>query len=325
MLNVILLTALTYFSPAVDSIRTEMIDGKMFIIHRVEQKETLFSISRKYGVALIVMVESNPKAGSGLEVGALINVPYTPNKTLKTKEGIVHKVGPKETLYSISKQYGVTVDDIKTWNKLTALGLTLGQELLIKEKVSDKIPVKKEVNTHTVAVSETMYAIARKYGISIKQIKDWNRLSSDELKPGQVIFISSVPEETKKDPNLDRVAITQINTPDINPIVSEKKQDNIVLPVLESVAGADETLETGMALVLEGTEGNRKYLAHHRSVKPGTILRVKNNATRKEVFVRVIENLPSSEASDVVLRLSKSAFDKLGGDGKFQVEIIYFK
>lgn len=326
MLNAILLTALTYFSPApADSIRTEVIDGKMFIIHRVEQKETLFSISRKYGVALIVVVESNPSTGSGLEVGTLIKVPYTPNKTVKTKEGIVHKVGPKETLYSISKQYGVTVDDIKSWNNLTANGLNMGQELLIKEKVSDKIPDKKEVNTHTVAASETMYAIARKYGITLKQIRDWNQLTSDELKPGQVISISSAIVETKKDMNLDRAANTEINISDSKPIVAEKKQGNTVVPVLETVVGADETLESGMALVLEGTDGNRKYLAHHRSVKPGTILRVKNNATRKEVFVRVIENLPNTEASDVVLRLSKSAFDKLGGDGKFQVEITYFK
>jgi rare lipoprotein A (peptidoglycan hydrolase) len=81
-----------------------------------------------------------------------------------------------------------------------------------------------------------------------------------------------------------------------------------------------------MVMVLDGTDGNRKYLANHRTVKIGTILRVKNNVSQREVFVRVIGNLPNTEPNDVVLRVSKSAFDKLaGGEGKFPVEVIYFK
>ena len=262
MIATILLTISSLFSaaPALDSIRTEVIDGKTYIIHRVEPKETLFSISRKYGVALITVVESNPNASSGLDVGQLIKVPYSPNNRTKTSEGTIHRVGQKETLYSIAKQYGVTIDDIKEWNKLTGTGLNLGQELLIKNKT----PGKKEVPSE-------------------------NRVT-----------------ETKS-------------------AVTENKTSTNVIQATEAVVGSDEVREKGMALLLEGTEGNRKYLAHHRTVKPGTIIRVKNNATQKEVFVRVIGTLDNTEASDVVLRISKSAVDKLGGVGSFPVEITYFK
>src|SRR6185436_7628273 len=107
MIATILLVLTSYVKA--DSIRTEVIDGKTYIIHRVEAKETLFSISRKYGVALIGVVESNPETNSGLEVGQLVKVPYSPNNRTKTSEGTIHRVGNKETLYSISKQYGVTV------------------------------------------------------------------------------------------------------------------------------------------------------------------------------------------------------------------------
>ena len=252
MTAAILLTFFSFLGKA-DSIRTEIIDGKTYIIHRVEQKETLFAISRKYGVALLAIVESNPDASSGLEIGKLIKVPYSPNNRTKTSEGTIHRVGQKETLYSISKQYGVTVDDLRKWNNLTNNGLKLGQELIIKTKVPEKESPSTEIKNTVSSTTSTI-----------------------------------------------------ITT--------------------ESVAGSDEIRETGMVSVLEGTEGNRKYQAYHRTVKTGTILHVKNNSNQREVFVRVIGKLPDSEASDVVLKVSKSAFDKLGGgEAKFPVELIYFK
>lgn len=350
MLNSILVVAFSFFpATETDSIRMETIGGKMYIIHRVEQKETLFSISRKYGVALVVMVENNPNAGSGLEVGALVKVPYTPNKTVKTKDGIVHKVGDRETLYSISKQYGVTVDELKSWNTIPSSGIKMGQELLIKEKaivkvpetltektidkVVDKVPESKAVNRHTVAPSETMYAISRMYGVTIQQLKDWNKLTSTDLKPGQVIIIAALSATAPLvEPTTPKTELIPLLDPTITPsevktTMTEKipTSNPNVIPITQSVTGSDEIHENGMAVILDGTEGNRKYFAHHRSAKPDTILRVKNNLSQKQVFVRVVENLPNSEASDVVIRISKSAFDKLGGEGKFQVEVIYFK
>jgi LysM repeat protein len=331
MLKILFFTLASFGS---DSVRTEVINGKTFIIHRVEAKETLFSISRKYGVALLGVVESNPGADSGLEIGQEVKVPYSPNNRTKTKEGTIHRVGQKETLYSIAKQYGVTVDDLKQWNSLTNSGLKLGQELIINDKVAStptterkatetKITETKSAGRHTVADGETMYAISRKYGVTVSQIKDWNRLTSNDLKPGQEIIVAA-PGST--------IAVVDTRTPTTattetpKEVVTEKSNsNNVVVPVTPVVIGTDEIRESGMAELLEDTDGNRKYLAHHRTVKPGTIVRVKNNVTRKEVFVRVIGNLPSSESPDVLLRLSKSAYDKLGGDGKFAVEVTYFK
>ena len=344
MINNILLTFTFLFSTGeADSIRTETVDGKVFIIHQVEQKETLFSIARKYGVALVVMVENNPNAGSGLEVGSLVKVPYTPNKNRKTKEGIIHKVGQKETLYSISRQYGVTVDEIKSWNSLSVDGLKMGQELLIenktpenksapavdvttKETTSTVVPTETStvIKTHTVAASETMYAISRKYSVTVQQLKDWNNLLSTDLKPGQVIKVGS-PKNSEVKTTVTADVSPEIKSTSTQQVGNDTNPNANTNPVLQDVVGTDEVHETGMARLMEGTEGNRKYLAHHRSVKPGTVIHVKNNVTLREVYVKVVANLPSTEASDVVLRLSKSALEKLGGDGKVLVEVIYFK
>jgi LysM repeat protein len=331
MITVILISIASFSSA--DSLRTEVINGKTFIIHRVETKETLFSISRKYGVALLSVVENNPGADSGLDIGQEIKVPYSPNNRTKTKEGTIHRVGQKETLYSIAKQYGVTVEDLKNWNNLSNAGLKMGQELLIKDKNADvrtvetkqpetKLPENKAQNRHTVAKGETMYSIARSYGVTVSQLKDWNSLTSNDLQLGQEIIvaapgtqITTIKQESTPDTQRDTPRTSgNANTPTTNTI-----------PVTPAVIGTDETRENGMAAVLDGTEGNRKYLAHHRTVRPGTIIRVKNNITRKEVFVRVIGNLSNTEAPDVLLRLSKSATDKLGGDDKFPVEVTYFK
>jgi LysM repeat protein len=331
MITVILIS-LASFTPA-DSLRTEVINGKTFIIHRVETKETLFSISRKYGVALLSVVENNPGADSGLDIGQELKVPYSPNNRTKTKEGTIHRVGQKETLYSIAKQYGVTVEDLKSWNNLSNAGLKMGQELLIKDKKADvktadtrqpetKLPESKSANRHTVAKGETMYSLARAYGVTVSQLKDWNSLTSNDLQLGQEIIVAG-PGTQVSTKYQESAPDTREETPKLSTNPSTVSANTI--PVTPVVVGMDETRENGMAAVLEGTEGNRKYLAHHRTVRPGTIIRVKNNITRKEVFVRVIGNLPNTESPDVLLRLSKSATDKLGGDDKFPVEVTYFK
>jgi len=83
-----------------------------------------------------------------------------------------------------------------------------------------------------------------------------------------------------------------------------------------------------MAELIEGTEGNRKYLALHRTAPVGTILKIKNEMNNREVFVRVMGKLPEGAAADskVVIRISKSAYDRLGAiDPRFRVQVTYYK
>src|SRR5690606_10622866 len=104
-----------------------------------------------------------------------------------------HRVQKGETLYSISKQYNVSADDITTLNPEVKDGL--------KENTVLIIPVKVEVNTenthdvplksHKVKRKETLYSISKKYGVSTDNIKKYNKhLYADErLKRGEVLHI----------------------------------------------------------------------------------------------------------------------------------------
>src|SRR6478609_6969294 len=274
--SVFCLLSIAAWSAPVDSLRVETINGKQFIIHQVDPKETLYSISRKYGVAVALIREENPTVDAGLAVGQIVKVPYTPRTKPKFDNGtIVHKVTTKETLYSISRMYDVSVDDLKGWNNLKDNSLSVGQDLIIRKKgkpaevTKGPIPDMRSVRgVHTVTANETLFSISKMYGASIQQLKEWNNLTSTELKPGQTIYVlppmKALSETTRPAEVTQTTAATQVVKP------TEE------IKISESVIGADEIHEKGAAELIEGTDGNRKYLAQHKTAKVGTIMKVRN-------------------------------------------------
>jgi LysM repeat protein len=334
-------------SPMVDSIGVETVNGKMFVLHRVDEKETLYAISRRYRTTVDAIVEHNKDAADGLEIGQVLRVPYTPAKSAvaKKSDDIVHEVVPKETMFSIAKKYGVSVDEIKQWNNLPSTSLSIGQSLVIKKKGAAPVvitnppavvnqPLSKK-GVHTVVTQETMFSIARQYGISTQQLKDWNGLTGNDLKIGQLLIIVE-PEKTA----VTTVKKPEPETPVVLPVtkpVEVKKEPEVTKPepttptptirISESVRNGSETVEAGLAELIDGTEGNRKYLALHRSAPVGTILKVRNEMNNREVFVRVMGKLPDTALTDkLIIRISKSAYDRLGAiDQRFRVEVTYYK
>lgn len=338
-----------------DSLRLETINGKQFIVHQVDPKETLYSISRRYKVTVAILVENNPKADAGLSVGQELKIPYA-GKAKPEKENLTHKVVAKETLFSIAKQYGVSVDDLKKWNNLKDNSLDIGAELLVKKPAKTPEPVKlvdpvkvtetKSLKgTHTVVAKETLFSISRMYGASLQQLRTWNNLTTDEVKPGQILYVLPplntettttvvAPVTTEVKPSVEIVKPSEVNKPQpevVKPVVeTTKPQPEPVKPVVpeikisENIVGSDEIHESGTATLIEGTDGNRKYLAQHKTAKAGTIMKVRNEATKREVFVRVIGPLTTDDGS--IIKISKSAYDRIGAsDAKFNVELIYYK
>jgi LysM repeat protein len=334
MIKLLVLVSISFFNPTApkDSIGVEIISGKTFVVHKVSQGETLYGISKRYGVSLDQILEFNPTADGGLEIDQILKIPYIPRAKRPTDETI-HKVGDKETLFSISKLYGVTVDEIRQWNNLTDSGLTLGRELIIKKKntvstsANTLIEIKPGKGVHTVAPKETIYSITRQYGITRDQLKEWNGLQSDELSIGQNLMViqpiysknqNTTPTETVVAPPI------QVEKPTVSITPVEKVP---TIRISENVKGSDEVLEAGLAELIESTEANRKYLALHRTAPVGTILKVRNEMNNREVFVRVIGKLPDNAMTDkVIIRVSKSAYDRLGAiDPRFRVEVTYYK
>lgn len=307
-----------------DSLRLETINGKSFVIHQVDEQETLYGISRRYGASISQILEYNKEADAGLEVGQILRIPYVPRATVASSGKDYHIVAPGETLFSISRLYGLTVDDLKSMNNLSANALSVGQQLRIRNNrstvtVQPEVKATTVIGYHTVAPQETLYAIAREYGVTVMQLKEWNNLEGSNLEIGQLIRVAA--PGVKSSENIPVDSTPKIIAP---PIVQPQES---VVKISENVAGTDEVKESGLAELIDGTEGNRKYLALHRSAKPGTILKVRNELNNREVFVRVVGPLPATSVNDkIIIKISKSAFDRLGGiDSKFRAEVTYYK
>lgn len=119
-----------------------------YITHKVESKETLYSLAKKYNVSMESICDLNPELKTGnLKVGAklkFVNTNPTPavteNSVAETQKvdeianvNVVHKVLPKETLYKISKQYNVKIDELVKLNPGVENGLPVDYLLIVKK------------------------------------------------------------------------------------------------------------------------------------------------------------------------------------------------
>ena len=122
---------------------------------------------------------------------------------------IRYKVRNGDYLGKIADRYGVRVSQIKNWNGLRSNNLRIGQRLTIYPKGSKSAPkvVKKTSpkktgssviasngKVHTVKSGDSLWTISRKYpGISIENLRQWNGISGNSLKPGMKLKLCDCP------------------------------------------------------------------------------------------------------------------------------------
>ncbi|WP_240676203.1 LysM peptidoglycan-binding domain-containing protein [Botryobacter ruber] len=304
------------FAAVRDSVGVEHKNGKVFVKHKVEPKETLYALSRKYGVSVAQIVEANPAVETTIKIGQIVFIPrnrtaaaakpaspaskpaavYTaaapktvPATTVASgaaaatsanSSGVtkLHVVEPKQTLYSISRMYQVSVEDIIRWNKMTSNQVNIGAELVVG------------IGT-TASPAHTGYALAS---------------AADTATPKVIEPVAASGAATAK---AEPVAVA---TPE--PVEEEEEE-----------SGIRKVMESGLAEMIDPKADTDKYLALHRAAPVGTIMQVKNAMNGQVVYVRVIGKLPETGANDkVVVKISKKAYQKLGAvDSKFRVDLSY--
>ena len=130
----------------------------------------------------------------------------------------LHTVRAKETIYGVARLYHLSPRDLEAWNNLPLnAGLQIGQVLRVVPPVAAisaapaaaptspapaktpaasttapaaAAPTAPKPTQHTVQAGESMYGISRKYGVTIKQILEWNNKSDFNVKPGEVLVIN---------------------------------------------------------------------------------------------------------------------------------------
>jgi len=170
--------------------------------HEVKAGETLFSIAKTYNITVKQLREWNSLEGNQLRIGQVLLVTNPEGGDADT---VVHEVEPQETLFSLSKEYGVSIAEIKQWNNLEDNALKIGQSLIIHTGGDDKrdlsgtggtaslVESKTETaNTYyTVKSGDTLFEIAREHGMSVTELKNLNDLASDVIRVGQVLTVRS--------------------------------------------------------------------------------------------------------------------------------------
>ena len=125
---------------------------------------------------------------------------FTPNYSPVDPNASVHRVQPGDTIYNISKRYGISQDSLRQWNNLSGDNISIGQTLRVKpagggRNSSGAAAYTPAANgtaaTHRVAPGDTVYNIAKRYGISQDSLRRWNNLSSDNISVGQTLVVRS--------------------------------------------------------------------------------------------------------------------------------------
>ncbi|KAA9338828.1 LysM peptidoglycan-binding domain-containing protein [Adhaeribacter soli] len=306
--------------------------------HKVASGETLYSLSRKYGVSVAELTKLNPSLKNGLKKGQLLKVPNKPNATASEAKPVapvapapvkptpalataapkaepetpvsrtytvdaggkkMHKVAPKQTLYGVAIMHGVTMAEIRKWNNLKADALQPGQMLIVG------VDQKAQHAPHYVPEKDEETEVS-KATVAVTKTETKVKTAEGKIKTETV---STVKSETPKEETAREVA-------------GEKDDDRYETRTVES---AGKITETGMAEVITTPGDNNKFLALHKTAPIGTILQVKNIMNGQNVYVRVIGKLPETGANDKVLvRISKKAYQRLAAlDNRFRVEVSY--
>ena len=117
---------------------------------------------------------------------------------VKTKSQIRYRVRSGDYLGKIARRYGVRVSDLKRWNGLRSNNIRVGQRLTIyprqpyigSSKKSTKTSAKGTPKIYIVKKGDSLWSISQKFpGVSVQNLKDWNDISGNNLKPGMEIKI----------------------------------------------------------------------------------------------------------------------------------------
>ena len=165
----------------------------------VKKGDSLYSIANKNNITVDELKKINNLTSNMLSIGQVLKLPTQD----KEEEMAMYTVQKGDSLYSIAKKFGITVDEIKSLNNLTSNNLAIGEQLMIKSSTGDE-PINPEeecIGTgyaepqyimYTVQRGDSLYTIARRYNTSVDNIKALNNLTNNNLTIGEQLKIKEV-------------------------------------------------------------------------------------------------------------------------------------
>ncbi|MEW7292688.1 LysM peptidoglycan-binding domain-containing protein [Aquimarina sp. 2304DJ70-9] len=200
--------------------------------HKVAKGENVYRIAKRYNTTPEAIYRINPTAKDGIKEGEILAIPVTSDEEYKT-----HIVEKGDTVYSLSKEYGITTEAIYILNPEAVNGINIGQILNVgkvekkdptsidgvseegKDSVLDSLKATSDERnvirfiTHKVKRKETLYGIAKKYKITVEDIKKHNkRLYSEQIKKKDKVRIPFYADGPAIKDAVKDTAVTRLTT-----------------------------------------------------------------------------------------------------------------
>ena len=155
--------------------------------YTVKKGDSLWLIANNYGITVDELKKANNLTSNTLTIGQNLLIP-TKNETTT---GTTYTVKKGDSLWLIANNYGITVNELKSANNLTSNVLTIGQQLIIPSKTTGTTTPSGTTTKYTVKSGDSLWNIAKKYNITVQELKDANNLTSNLLSIGQTLIIPS--------------------------------------------------------------------------------------------------------------------------------------
>ncbi|MEZ0610627.1 LysM peptidoglycan-binding domain-containing protein [Fibrella sp. WM1] len=170
-----------------DSIGVERREGRRFVLHRVDQGQTLFAVARRYHTSVEAIREANPDIGTGsVRYDQLLHVPMSESVPTKKEQREADKAARK---------------DAKDKARLTTeTERTIAADVTAQPtppKPSPRPDANSGNGTHVVESGQTLYSLAARYGVSMADLRQWNNLGADGIRIGQTLIVSAKAYQAK--------------------------------------------------------------------------------------------------------------------------------
>jgi LysM repeat protein len=306
--------------------------SNIYVDHIVAPKESFYSIGRMYNVNPKELASFNHlKLQSGLDIGQDLKVPLNNSNFLQSGKApsgevlvpVYHTVTSGETLYRLGVNYNkVPLSSLKKWNHLSSDAVSVGAPMIVGYlKVDKSLSPLAKGNS---AVPSDMAVNEPKTEIPVSQ--------------PQVVPQKSEPVKSEPVKEVVKAEQPQINNSQPSPTVAtatnqhvENAEGSGYFKNLYNQQSQQNSIvdKSGAAGVFKSTSGwqDGKYYCFNNHARPGTILKVTNNATGKTVYAKVLDAIPDiKQNSGLLIVISNAAAQQLGaGENKFDCVISYAK
>ena len=174
--------------------------------YRIQQGDSWWRLAKRFNTPIRVLKNLNGRSSNLLRPGESVLVPTGARQDVKSRRAELdsgsYEVRKGDTLWEIARRFGVNLSDLRRANDLKGNGRLLrpGQRLSIPQSAqSQKRTIARERANYTVEKGDSLWEIARTFGVSIQTLREANGLQEDEtLQAGSRLFIPGESKESEK-------------------------------------------------------------------------------------------------------------------------------